>query len=209
MGKYLIWIHSFDLFCIVQVRKYIGDYLAWLLRMKRPRYDLTLNGIRRRWAAFEKQLNVIDRPNDNAHCRSPSAPLLSNAFETLPNNVINTNDRSFSHSDDQDNHRSDSIIQFTPPPIAKSPPMRRQPDLTKEAHSLDTEMIRSELRMILTQLSFLTHHVRREEKLDDESQDWRFIAMVIDRLCLIAFTISMALFTALTLLSTPAFYKLQ
>ncbi|CAF1193949.1 unnamed protein product [Adineta ricciae] len=193
----------------IWVRKYIGDYLAWLLRMKRPRYDLSLNGIRRRWAAFENQLNVSDRSNGNAHCRSPSAPLLSNAFETLPNNVINTDDRSFSHSDDRDIHRSDSIIQFTPSPIAKSSPSRRHPDLTKETNSLDTEMIRSELRMILSQIFILTHHVQREEKLDDESQDWRFIAMVIDRLCLIAFTISMGLFTALTLLSTPAFYKLQ
>ena len=201
MGKRHTQIHLFDLFCIGQVRKYIGDYLAWILRMKRPRYDLTLDGIRRRWTAFEKQLNIIDRSNENAHCRSPSAPLLSNAFETLPNNVINVDDEEIQHSD--------SIIQFTPSPIAKSSPSPRHPDRTKETNSLDTEMIRSELRMILSQISILTHHVRREEKLDDESQDWRFIAMVIDRLCLIAFTISMGLFTALTLLSTPAFYKLQ
>ncbi|CAF1413943.1 unnamed protein product, partial [Adineta steineri] len=58
-------------------------------------------------------------------------------------------------------------------------------------------------------LAILTHHTHHEEKLDNESQDWKFMAMVIDRLCLIFFTLSMALFTTLTLLSTPNFYKLQ
>ncbi|CAF4297493.1 unnamed protein product, partial [Rotaria sordida] len=55
-----------------------------------------------------------------------------------------------------------------------------------------------ELRIIISQLAILTNHFRQVDKHDDESQDWQFVAMVIDRLCLIIFAIVMILFTVLT-----------
>ena len=65
----------------------------------------------------------------------------------------------------------------------------------------------SQLCTIVSQLNLLTNYLRQQEKFDDESQDWKFVAMVIDRLCLILFTILMIVFTSLTLLSAPNFYS--
>ena len=63
--------------------------------------------------------------------------------------------------------------------------------------------------MILSELKFMTDYVRREEEEDDVSQDWKFSAMVIDRLCLVLFTILTTIFSYLTLFSAPNFFKLR
>ncbi|CAF4109965.1 unnamed protein product [Adineta steineri] len=194
----------------IWANKYICHYLAWLLLMKRPRHDLSWKAIRRRWGTPKQESNTIDNSTSNHQYKSPSAPLLSNVFESLPNNVIDVNRQSFQLIEDPNKERSESPIKYSSTSNSnKIPRSYRQQDLSREVHSFDTEMIRSELRVIISHLAILTHHTHHEEKLDNESQDWKFMAMVIDRLCLIFFTLSMALFTTLTLLSTPNFYKLQ
>ena len=155
--------------------------MAWLLWMKRPRYDLTLNGIRRRWALPKEEVN---ESIDNRHYKSPSAPLLNNTFKVSSNNVINI---------DRQSLRSDNNDQ----------------NLSRRSCICDIEIIRCELRVINSHLAILAHQTRQEEEDNDVSQDWRFVAMVVDRLCLILFTISMALFTVLTVFSTPNFFKLR
>ncbi|CAF1443607.1 unnamed protein product [Adineta steineri] len=194
----------------IWANKYICHYLAWLLLMKRPRHDLSWKAIRRRWGPSKQESNTINNSTSNHRYKSPSAPLLSNVFESLPNNVIDVNRQSFQLIEDPNKERSESPIKYSSTSNSnKIPRSYRQQDLSREVHLFDTEMIRSELRVIISHLAILTHHTHHEEKLDNESQDWKFMAMVIDRLCLIFFTLSMALFTTLTLLSTPNFYKLQ
>ncbi|CAF1403997.1 unnamed protein product [Adineta steineri] len=194
----------------IWANKYICHYLAWLLLMKRPRHDLSWKAIRRRWGPSKQESNTINNSTSNHQYKSPSAPLLSNVFESLPNNVIDVNRQSFQLIEDPNKERSESPIKYSSTSNSnKIPRSYRQQDLSREVHLFDTEMIRSELRVIISHLAILTHHTHHEEKLDNESQDWKFMAMVIDRLCLIFFTLSMALFTTLTLLSTPNFYKLQ
>jgi hypothetical protein len=73
----------------------------------------------------------------------------------------------------------------------------------------DRRVFRSDMRTILAELKFLTDHVRKEEEEDDVSQDWRFSAMVIDRLCLILFSIMTTIFSYVTLFSAPNFFKLR
>jgi nicotinic acetylcholine receptor len=73
----------------------------------------------------------------------------------------------------------------------------------------DMNLYRSDIRMILSELKFVTDYVRKEEEEDDISQDWKFSAMVIDRLCLILFTIMTTIFSYLTLFSAPNFFKLR
>jgi nicotinic acetylcholine receptor len=63
--------------------------------------------------------------------------------------------------------------------------------------------------MIMSEIKFLTDYVRKEEEEDDISQDWKFSAMVIDRLCLILFTIMTTIFSYVTLFSAPNFFKLR
>ena len=70
-------------------------------------------------------------------------------------------------------------------------------------------VFRSEMRMIVAELKFLTGYVRKEEAEDDVSQDWKFSAMVIDRLCLILFSMMTTIFSYVTLFSAPNFFKLR
>jgi nicotinic acetylcholine receptor len=70
-------------------------------------------------------------------------------------------------------------------------------------------VFRSEMRTIITELQFLTDHVKQEEEEDDVSQDWKFSAMVIDRLCLVLFTLMTTIFSYVTLFSAPNFFKLR
>jgi hypothetical protein len=170
--------------------------------MKRPRHELTWRAIRRRWATTKEEVNNINGSIGNHHYKSPSAPLLEN--------VINGDSQFSEILNDRDKQRSDSVIEFSVPPISNIPQSsHRQRDVSKEMYSLQAEIILSELRIILSHLAFISHHIQREEKQNQESEDWKFVAMVIDRLCLILFTLSMALFTGLTLFSAPNFLKLQ
>lgn len=184
--------------------------MAWFLLMKRPRHDLTWRGIRRKWAIAKEQPNNINGSIGNHHSKSPSAPLLNNnKFELLSGNVINVDGQSFLSVNEPDMQRSESVVEFSLLPATKMQHSNHYQDLSKISHSCDMEMICSELRIIISQLATLTHHAQREEEHEDESQDWKFVAMVIDRLFLILFIIFMALFTGLTLLSAPNLLTLR
>ncbi|CAF3859755.1 unnamed protein product [Rotaria sp. Silwood1] len=178
------------------VRKYICNYLAWLLFMKRPNHDLSWRAIRRQWAFLKQEPNNIKALIGNNHSKIPSEPLLHKTFELLPNNIIDIEKESLEFQENQQKQRSDVLLEFSVPRVTK---IHR--NVSKELHTCDMEMVRSELRIIISQLTVLTNHFRRQEEHDDETQDWKFIAMVIDRLCLIIFSIVMFVFTTLTFLN--------
>lgn len=76
-------------------------------------------------------------------------------------------------------------------------------------HSSETNILCSKLHTIVSQLQIITNHIWKEEKYDSQSQDWKFVAMVIDRLCLITFLIIITIFTILILLSTFNLYHIR
>lgn len=92
-------------------------------------------------------------------------------------------------------------------PIAQHAINKRNSRLSTSFYEFDS--IHSQLTTIVNHLTALTQHQQQEEEYDDETQDWKFVAMVIDRLCLIIFTLSMILFTFLTLFRHTNFLKLQ
>lgn len=169
--------------------------------MKRPDHDLTWLGIRRKWASSKEHLNNINGSMGNHHEKVRSEPLLNNKFEMLSNNILNVEEQSLNFLDDREKQRSDSVLDFTAPSETKIQRFRHHQNLSKEFYSCDMELIRSELRIVISQLSVLTRATRRQEHNDDESQDWKFVAMVIDRLCLILFTAFMIIFTGIFLLN--------
>ncbi|CAF3847358.1 unnamed protein product [Rotaria sordida] len=162
------------------VRKYICNYLAWLLLMERPNHDLSWRTIRRRWTSSrQKSIN-------NHHSKIPSESLLNNKFELLSTNGINVDKES---------------LEFVAPSAMEIHSSRHYQNTSNELQTGDMEMIRSELRIITSQLAILSDYSRQKEKDDNESRDWQFAAMVIDRLCLIVFALIMLLFTAFTFFS--------
>ncbi|CAF4660429.1 unnamed protein product [Rotaria sp. Silwood1] len=115
----------------------------------------------------------------------PSEPLLNNSLELLSTNDINIDKKP---------------LEFAVPPATEIHGSRYQQNASNELYTCDTEMNRSELRFIISQLAILVNYSQQKEKDDNESQDWQFVAMVMDRLCLVVFAIIMLLFTALTFL---------
>lgn len=89
---------------------------------------------------------------------------------------------------------SSATQQLESPPESLSSP---------EMHSSrsESDQIRCEIRKIVSHLAFLTDETIRDKEHCEESNDWKFAAMVLDRLCFILFTVSVILFTSLTLLS--------
>ncbi|CAF1158999.1 unnamed protein product [Rotaria sordida] len=180
------------------LRKYICNYLAWLLCMKRPGHDLSWRAIRRKWTTSIHEPNNINGSIDNRHSKIPSELLLNNTFELLSTNVINIDKEPLELLENDEKQHSTSLLEFSVPSVTKIQRSRHHHNLSKELYTCDMEMVRSELRIIISQLAILTNHFRQVDKHDDESQDWQFVAMVIDRLCLIIFAIVMILFTVLT-----------
>lgn len=179
--------------------------------MKHPRYNLTWRGIRRRWASTKQQMSNVNGNGSigNHQSKSHSIPLLHNNTESIPNNTMNIARHSCPMIDEQEKLRSDSVLDLTVIPLSSIRSSNYYENLSKSSPFGNMDILCSELRTIIFHLSTLTRHAQREEEHDIVSQDWKFIAMVVDRLCLILFTIAMALFTGLTLFSTPNFFKLK
>ncbi|XP_026472668.1 neuronal acetylcholine receptor subunit alpha-7 [Ctenocephalides felis] len=60
-----------------------------------------------------------------------------------------------------------------------------------------------ELTLILKELRVITDQLRKEDEGNDISRDWKFAAMVVDRLCLIIFTLFTIIATMAVLFSAP------
>ena len=63
--------------------------------------------------------------------------------------------------------------------------------------------VKNELLAILNELRFITHKIKEDADNAEEINDWKFAAMVIDRLCVWIFTISMITTTLAVLISAP------
>jgi len=177
---------------IFKIHIYICHYLAWLLRMKRPGYDLTWRSIRHRSSSIDSKHTDMHYP------KYPSG--------SISNDIKNINKPPLLFSISRERQQSDSVTEIT---AGSTRTLQHDHHSSTVLYSYDTNIIRSELRTIISQLANLTNHIWQQEKYDNESQDWKFAAMVIDRLCLILFTIIMAIFTINTFLSIPNFYNLR
>ena len=178
--------------------------------MSRPRHDLTWKHIRRYWASPPKMSPHLSKLADKKYHQSPTAPLLNHISEQTSNHVKHSRTEYLVLPNNHIKQRADSLLELSePPPVSKIYRSDPCPDLSKALRCTDLEVIRSELQMIISQLSTLTQHTRDQAESDDQAQDWKFVAMVVDRLCLILFTSSMIIFTILTLFSTPNFFKLR
>lgn len=60
-----------------------------------------------------------------------------------------------------------------------------------------------ELTAILRELRYITGRMRKEDKVSDIIAEWKYAAMVVDRVCLIVFTLFTVLSTCICLFSAP------
>nr|XP_042909529.1 neuronal acetylcholine receptor subunit alpha-7-like [Parasteatoda tepidariorum] len=60
-----------------------------------------------------------------------------------------------------------------------------------------------ELAAILRELRYISNRMRREDRVTDIIAEWKYAAMVVDRVCLIVFTLFTVLSTFICLFSAP------
>ena len=141
--------------------------------MNRSNHDLNLRSIRqRRFSSIERQ-DGIHKHTESLPQKSAPIPLLADNQSLLPSGDLEQPPTiSMSEVQHRNNHEKSSNL----------------PD------SSDSNVIRSELQNIVSELASLTHCIQQQRIDYKKSQDWQFLARIIDRICLILFIIYMIIF---------------
>jgi len=63
--------------------------------------------------------------------------------------------------------------------------------------------VRNELLAILNEIRFITHKIKEDNSASDDTNDWKFASMVIDRLCFWLFSVLLVVITLCIYLSVP------
>ena len=72
-----------------------------------------------------------------------------------------------------------------------------------EESSIMSTPFKKELGLILKEIRVITDKIREEDDSSTVEGDWSFVAMVLDRLCLLFFTVFTILATVAVLLAAP------
>ena len=73
----------------------------------------------------------------------------------------------------------------------------------KDESTILTHLLHRDLGLILKEIKVITDKIRDDEESSSIEGDWKFAAMVIDRLCLIVYTIFTILATIAVLWTAP------
>uniref|UniRef100_A0A182XGP6 Neurotransmitter-gated ion-channel transmembrane domain-containing protein n=1 Tax=Anopheles quadriannulatus TaxID=34691 RepID=A0A182XGP6_ANOQN len=76
---------------------------------------------------------------------------------------------------------------------------------TVSSHTCLSSSAEYELALILKELRYITDQLRKEDETGEVTREWKFAAMVVDRLCLIIFTLFTIIATLAVLFSAPHF----
>ena len=157
---------SFKTSHLKKVRTVICEWLAWVLRMKRPGRDLSKKGIDRKASMRDLEQR---KPASNS--------LLSNVLD---------------HGDDDFYHAQNCY------PLSG----------VKVNSSRSSVLLqREEISTILKEVRYITNKMRGDADADEEIGDWKFAAMVIDRLCLYVFTTYTFIATTVIFVSVPHIFE--
>ena len=77
---------------------------------------------------------------------------------------------------------------------------------SEERDAPDTEpdgAIRTEILAVLNEIRFITRRMKDDAKASQETNDWKWAAMVIDRLCFWVFTVYLTVATIVIFFSAP------
>ena len=73
----------------------------------------------------------------------------------------------------------------------------------------NVHVIRNSLNLILKELKQLTRKFKDDKADEDKELNWKFVAMVIDRLCMVLFTFATFISTILILLTSKNFFNFR
>ena len=169
--------------------------------MSRPEHDLS-------WKAICYQSNHdIERQNSttSSYKYSPTT-LLANSSKSLLANVTDNDNQFYIHG-------NKTLPMTTMNHFVQHQQHKCQSPHHQESSSAllprDMRTFCYEMRAIMSELRFITDYIRKGEEEDGIAQDWKFAAMVIDRLCLILFSVMTIVLSYVTLFSAKNFFKLR
>nr|XP_050855690.1 acetylcholine receptor subunit alpha-type acr-16 isoform X4 [Vespula vulgaris] len=161
------------------IKKVFLQWLPFILCMSRPGKKIT-----------KKSLLMGNRMKELELQERSSKSLLANVLDI---------DDDFRHGNSAANPASGYISRS-----AYGTPLSGRPATVEETSaSLPLGGMQRELHTILKELQFITSRMRKADENDEVINDWKFAAMVVDRLCLIIFTLFTVLATVVILSSAP------
>ena len=164
------------------MRTGICEWLAWALRMSRPGRDLSRKCLMRK-----AKMRELESRNP------PSLSLISNVKDV--DNAIPLNSE---YRGDHRNTASEYRTQY-----ANSNHVVGNYISSSSFDEPFRSNVKGELLSILSELRFITHKIKEGNENQDEINDWKFAAMVIDRLCFWIFTSYLVITTVAIFFKAP------
>ncbi|KAF7994140.1 hypothetical protein HCN44_011409 [Aphidius gifuensis] len=158
------------------IKTVLLQWLPWVLRMNRPGKKITRKGIK-----LSNKMREMERQNKSS--------------KSLIANVVDMND------DYRFLNPITSIGSAHTRSVCDTP--GRPATVEETTASLPLSGTQRELQTILKELQFITKRMKRADVEAEVISDWKFAAMVVDRLCLILFTMFTVIATITVLLSAP------
>jgi hypothetical protein len=108
---------------------------------------------------------------------------------------VKQQDEMNNRSGEREEQPTNSTLNASTVPVLESQGLNNYQDSSNLLRSPNSDIIRSDLHSIVSQLTNLTQCIQQQESDREKSRDWQFLAMVIDRLCLILFIIFLIIFS--------------
>ena len=166
--------HFIDLTETLQVKSGVCEWLAWMLRMKRPGKEFP-----RKKSTKMKDVEMRERSS-----------------RSLLANVLDLDDDFRGAVPPMGNHTNHN---YSGVKIHNETRLGNMNTMTSGYGGCENVFLRD----ILKELRYMTEKMRKDNDFQEQCNDWKFAAMVIDRLCLWVFTIFTIVSTFAILFSAP------
>lgn len=170
-------------FCLFQVRIILLNWCAWFLRMKKPGENIRPLSCRYSHSRHQSSVSSVEMNILPGHHSSNGNMIYSyHAIENpcCPQNEIDTKGGKDQSSSPEDNDSTEKkVLMDTIPVIVK----------------------------ILEEVQFIAARFRKQDEGEEVCSEWKFAAAVIDRLCLVAFSLFAVICTLTILMSAPNFIE--
>jgi nicotinic acetylcholine receptor, invertebrate len=189
------------------VEKWLCGYLASLLRMKIPRKS------RYKKLADRKSFDLNNTILYNEFNEQSSKSLLANVLDINDDFGVIATKTNSKFKSKAGNEQPSVYSRYQ---NVNSAYLRRENSTMSQSTYEDSlfynsskseiNSLRKSMNMILKELRFITQKIRDEEEETEKALNWKFAAMVIDRLCMWFFAIATFVSTGLILFTSEHFF---
>jgi len=163
------------------------QWMPWLLRMSRPGEKIT-----RKTIQVQKKMKELDKKEMKS--------------KSLIANILDMDDDYHPATKSHTVHPSHPSFPKHAQPLSNICLTRSNPNLPNsyEAdHAAPASPLQRELGLILKEIRVITDKIKEEDEASAVEADWKFAAMVLDRMCLLFFTAFTVIATLAVLAAAP------